>query len=101
MAQWVDYDPSWLIELAREQKPKLTWLPDALAQCTRAMQLNKSEFEFVAREEWQFEKSVVLRSAEHGLIVIDLLKGQKVGGIKLHGGVAFTCRCGFMYTWCR
>jgi hypothetical protein len=45
--RWQPYDPRWLVELARVQLPEETWLPDALAACTRFRRRSDAYIYFV------------------------------------------------------
>ena len=38
--EWETYDPSWLVKLAKEQKPEQQWLAQALADCTKIISDN-------------------------------------------------------------
>jgi hypothetical protein len=84
---WKPYDPAWLVALAREQHPDLPWLADALAGCTRAAWESRAYVHFVDPADanqpgsaWQFEENVVLEHPREGEIVLDVLRGQRVGG---------------------
>ncbi len=89
--KWVDYDPSWLVSAAEaeltddEDRPII----DALKKCTQAKIESDAYIYFVdarnANEEdseWNFDRNVMLFNTEHGIIVIDILKGNKIGGIE-------------------
>lgn len=61
MRDWEPYDPTWLVELAREQAPECPSLPTALSKCTRRRWGGEACMYFVddARpnepdSEWQF-----------------------------------------------
>jgi hypothetical protein len=65
-------------------------LADALAICTRASGANSAYIKFVDAtnpntpgSEWQFDSNIVLHHSIEGEVVIDLLKGQRVGGVEL------------------
>jgi hypothetical protein len=34
---WEEYDPEWLAQLAEQQRPNESWLPDAIRRCTRLL----------------------------------------------------------------
>jgi hypothetical protein len=87
--KWDEYNPEWLAKLAEEQVPEETWLPSALRQCTRYSIGSKAYYHFVSPEnankpgaEWQFERSIVLEDPKEGELVLDILKGNRVGGIE-------------------
>lgn len=88
MANWQPYDPSWLVALAREQHPSETWLPTALAACTRCCRESKAYLRFVNERapnepgsDWQFLTNLTLESIE-GLIVLDAIRDHRVGGVE-------------------
>ena len=88
-ATWEPYDPAWLIALAREQYSEEQWLPAALAECTRCLRESVAYLHFVdsARpnkpgSEWQFDGNIMLESPSEGLIVLDILKNNRVGGVE-------------------
>lgn len=89
MAQWEPYDPNWLVALARDQHPTETWLPIALTACTRCRRESKAYVTFVdsrnANEpgaDWQFLTNLTMESPEEGFIVLDILEGNRVGGVE-------------------
>ena len=86
--EWQDYDPSWLVDLAVQQQPTLTWLHDALRACTKA-QIERGDSDdwgdiiyFVDRMEGKFWTNVILVAAERRKkIVLDILQDSRVGSI--------------------
>jgi hypothetical protein len=83
---WTAYDPSWLVQVAREQQPPLV---PALLNCTRARAESEAYVHFVAPEapnlpgsEWQFAHNIVLHHPEHGTVVLDVLKDGRIGGVE-------------------
>lgn len=86
---WQPYDPAWLVELAREQLPDEPWLADALARCTRAAESGHAYLYFVdpadanqPGAEWQFEENLTLEHRHEGALILDILAGQRVGGVE-------------------
>ena len=86
---WEPYDPTWLSELARVQARETPWLADALGQCTRHARESRAYIYFVnpvapnqPGSEWQFEGNVMLFDNREGELVLDVLKGQRVGGVE-------------------
>jgi hypothetical protein len=86
---WEPYDPTWLVDLAREQVPDEPWLPTALAACRRAWRKSPAYTYFVnprnpnmPGSEWQIETNIVLEHPTEGDLVLDILKGQRVGGVE-------------------
>lgn len=83
-AEWIVYDPSWLVALARDQEPRLV---DSLAKCTKALVESPAYIRFVPSDapnqpgsEWQFDENVMLEDPERGIVVLDVLKDGRVGG---------------------
>jgi len=86
---WEEYDPEWLAQLAEQQRPNERWLPDAIRRCTRYYPKDDTYYYFVSNEranqpgsEWQFDYNITLGECQHGLIVLDILKGNRVGGVE-------------------
>ena len=89
MADWQPYDPTWLVELAKAQLPEEDWLPAALAACTRARQESEAYIHFVnpadpndAGSEWEVQMDFTLRHPTEGDLVLDILEGNRVGGVE-------------------
>ena len=80
---WADYDPTWLVELARAQHPEESWLHTALAACTRCLQEDAETSYFVDRMEGHFARNVILSWPERGKIVLDILTDGRVGGMSI------------------
>lgn len=85
-SRWKDYDPGWLVELAREQFPDDLALHEALLKCNKI--LNGAYFVNPARpnkkgSEWQFARSITLEDPEKGEVVLDILKDGRVGSIEM------------------
>ena len=98
MSDWKPYDPTWLVDLAKEQHPEEPWLPAALAACTMARQESAAYIHFVNRadpdepgSEWQEQTDLILKHPTEGELVLDILEGNRVGGVeflaKLSGDV--------------
>ena len=89
LGDWEPYDPTWLVELAREQAPDCPWLPAALSKCTRRRWSGAAYMAFVDSvrpnepdSEWQFVENIVLQHPSQGELVLDVLTEQRVGGIE-------------------
>ena len=87
--RWEPYDPAWLVELARVQVPELDWLPAALAECTQCYWRSRAYVYFVdptrpnePGSSWQFQENIILEHPEQGGLVLDILKGGRVGGVE-------------------
>ena len=86
---WEPYNPTWLVELAREQRPEAAWLPGALAVCTRCLRESDAYLFFVdphheneSGAAWQFHSNLDFQSPTEGLIVLDILTNHRVGGVE-------------------
>jgi hypothetical protein len=86
---WKPFDPAWLVEWVRAHRPDLPWLADALARCTRAAEGGRAYLYFVdptnanaPGAEWQIADTVTLERTPEGTLVLDILTGQRVGGIE-------------------
>ena len=86
---WESYDPSWLVELARDQLPEEPWLPGALALCRHARSESRAYVYFVdpvnankPGSQWQFETNLILDHPSEGTLVLDVLTGQRIGGVE-------------------
>lgn len=87
--KWEKYDPEWLAKLAEEQVPEEPWLPKALRQCTEYLIESKAYYHFVSPEnanqpgaEWQIVTNIILKDPKVGDLVLDILKGRRVGGVE-------------------
>ena len=88
--RWEAYDPRWLVKLAEEQHPDRPWLANALARCTRCHWERRKYVYFVDPSRpnqpgsaWQFESNLSLEAARGGPLILDILTGQRVGGVEL------------------
>ena len=73
--------------LARVQQPDEPWLADALARCTVCLREGRAYLHFVdpdaavpAPDDLDFDRNIVLRDAEGGDVVLDVLTGHRVSG---------------------
>ncbi len=89
LGEWIDYDPTWLVAEAARCHPKRPELQEALAQCRRARWGSEAFVYFVDESQpnqpgsaWQFEENVMLLSTPEGDLVLDLLKGSRIGGVE-------------------
>lgn len=87
---WKPYDPQWLVELAREQHQEKKWLAEAFSKCTSAQIGGRAYVYFVdysnpnmPGSDWQFDQNLTLDHPDHGEIIVDVLKENKIGGIEL------------------
>ncbi len=78
-----------LIEAVKIQAPKFPWLPLALSQCGAGYWESPAYVSYISGKnpnqpgsEWQFETNVLLEHETMGTVIIDILKGQRLGGIE-------------------
>lgn len=83
------YNPEWLARLAEKQMPAESWLPEALRKCTVYSVESAASYHFASPEnankpgaEWQFERNIILNDEKEGDLVLDILKGNRVGGVE-------------------
>jgi len=84
-----DYDPSWLVRLAQDA----TCHPDlagALSKCTRAFVSSADYIYFVdgagankPGAEWQIDRTETIQGPDDQVVILDLLKDGRVGGVEL------------------
>lgn len=86
------YDPSWLVELARKEHPNEHWLQEELKKCTQRLLLSDDQamVYFVNPQDankpgsdWQFDFNIEFEGHDKGGVVIDILKGRKIGAVEL------------------
>ena len=86
---WRPYDPKWLADLAC-QAPEDPWLREALLRCTLAEGPDEGLYiHFVdpsrpnePGSDWQFRRNIILEHPVHGELVLDILEGDRVGGVE-------------------
>ena len=83
------FEPMMLIEAVREQAPEFPWLPDALMKCGDGEWESRAYVGYVSSNnanqpgsDWQIETNVVLSHDRLGTVVLDILKGNRLGGIE-------------------
>ncbi len=86
---WVKYNPNWLVTLLKEQLPDKTEMIEAAKHCTRGVWEKKNYIYFVSTKnpdlpgsDWQFKENLILEDADRGMIVLDILKDGRIGGIQ-------------------
>jgi hypothetical protein len=87
--EWKPYDPTWLVDWVRAERPDLALLADALERCTRAMEGGRAYLYFVdpadanrPGAEWQIADGAVLHHPREGTLILDILEDGRVGGIE-------------------
>ena len=83
------FHTTMLVEAVREQAPEFPWLAEALAKCGDGNWESRAYVGYVSRAnpnqpgaDWQFEANVVLQHEVLGMVVLDILKGDRLGGIE-------------------
>ncbi len=83
------FDIEWIIELIKEQKPERLDLVDQLERSDIRKWIRQPYIQFVSSEnanqpgsDWQFDENIVLEHDTEGTIVLDILKGGRIGGIE-------------------
>ena len=84
------FNPGMLVSVAEEQAPELPWLPAALAGLGAGNWESAAYVRYVSAananqpgSEWQFQECVELEHQDLGDLVIDVLSGNRIGGIEL------------------
>src|SRR5262249_58818443 len=90
-AKWKAYNPIWLVELAKDQRPDLPWLAESLTHCTACWRKSRIMSYFVSPDranqpaaEWQFKEVIELVHPEHGRLKLEVLKDGRIGGIEFY-----------------
>ena len=78
-----------IIDLMRKQQPKRLSIIQSLQKTTGGKWTSSGYFRVVnsmnannAGSEWQFQENIILEHESLGMIVIDVLKGDRIGGIE-------------------
>lgn len=101
---FIEYDPTWLVELARKQYPEETWLIESLSKCKRYCRESNGYYYFIdpvnankPGSEWQFKTNYILEDEIEGELVLDIMGDLKVGGVEfikqLTGDPHFLSKC--------
>ncbi len=91
------YDPTWLVDLARQQRPDLPWLAESLAKCTQCHKKlwgrkKKCIYEYFVDSaranqpgaEWQIKEGIWLDHPVFGSILLDVLQDGRIGGVEFY-----------------
>jgi hypothetical protein len=83
------FDPRMLAEVAGVQVPEFPWLPEALGACGRGEWESRAYVRYISNRnpnqpgaEWQFERNIRLDHDKWGTVIVDVLKGQRIGGLE-------------------
>src|SRR6478735_4071639 len=84
------HDPSWLIALARQQRPDLPWFVDALAECTTAAWRSRQHVYLVFQQKDEdsarsaYRETISLEDPECGKIKIDVAIDNRIMGVEFY-----------------
>ena len=83
MMEWQSYEPNWLIELAKKQKPEIVWLPEALSKCTKCKRESDAYICFSSTKGPNNVDMfcIELNHPVKGLIILDVNKGKRLGKV--------------------
>jgi hypothetical protein len=83
------FDPRSLVEATKVQAPEFPWLIQALESCGPGQWESRAYVRYVSNQNpnqpgalWQFERNVVLNHQSLGMVVLDILRGNRLGGIE-------------------
>lgn len=83
------FEPWMLVEVARSQAPGFPWLVEALGACGCGEWKQRYYVSFISSlnpnqpgSEWQFETNVTLEHDQFGTVIVDILKGNRIGGLE-------------------
>ena len=85
-----NYDPTWLVEAAEKCSEEYPWLIAELKNLTKVVKETNAYIYFVNPDnpnepdsDWQFQENILLPDSIKGEIVLDILVGNRVGGVEL------------------
>lgn len=91
---WTEYDPTWIANAVRATYPEETELLQDILTCTSCIVKNEKYTYFVDAtnsnrpgSKWQFLQSIKILKTACGPVVLDVLKGKKLGGVEFLGAV--------------
>ena len=84
----VQYDPAWLIELAKKQIPNEAEIIDSLKSCTTIVGFcgcgcGDPYFIDPDSEDWSFDYNVELQREDGVDIILDIMKNKRIGSIEI------------------
>jgi hypothetical protein len=84
-----EFKPSMLITVVQKQAPEYPWLPEALEKCGIGDWESPAYVGYISRQnpnqpgsEWQFSTNVILKHENLGMVILDILTGNRLGGIE-------------------
>ena len=81
------YDPTWLVNLSRDLHPNKFWFHNSLSQCLSSYQPSPFYIFFKSPQQkpWHFKERLFLCDHKEGIIGVDILEGNIIGGIEFLG----------------
>ena len=86
---WTQFDPTWIANAVRENYPEEKELLNDILKCTSCIVQSDSYTYFVDStnanrpgSKWQFLRSFKINNTPCGNVILDVLKGKKLGGIQ-------------------
>ncbi len=85
--EWKSYDAKWLAELVKKYYPDRPKLREDLLNIKNYAEESRAYYYFVDPSsknstEWQFKENLIVKDEKLGDIILDILQGDKVGGIE-------------------
>ena len=84
-----EFKPSMLIATVQKQFPEYPWLPEALEKCGIGEWESPAYVGYISRQNpnqpgsvWQFATSVILDHESLGMVILDILTDNRLGGIE-------------------
>ena len=84
------YDPSWLVNAVKALEGEYPWIVEAAQNCTSVVAESELYIHFIdpsnpnkPGSKWQFEQNIIIEESEKGELVLDILKGNIIGGVEL------------------
>lgn len=78
-----------LVALVRVEAPEFPWRPEALSNCGPGIWKSPAYARYVSwqnanqpESHWQFHSNVLLHHDKLGMVVLDILKDNRLGGIE-------------------
>ncbi|UQV45035.1 hypothetical protein KIV45_25455 [Janthinobacterium lividum] len=85
----IGFHPRMLNDAVKMQAAEFEWLPAALENCSDGQWESTAYVRYVSRARpneqgslWQFESNILIEHEIFGTVVLDILKGYRLGGIE-------------------
>jgi len=77
-----NFRPHMLISSIMDRVEEYPWLPDALRELGEGSGCGGAYIQYVVGDEWQCETNILFDHGCFGMVVMDILTGNRVGGIE-------------------